>query len=127
VLVVDDEADARLLLCRLLEDVGAVVEAASTAAEALERVRAGRPDVMVSDIGMPGEDGYSLIRRVRALRAEEGGNTPAVALTAYARPEDRARAVLAGFEHHVSKPVAPAELVSLIAGLAGVTGARVAQ
>jgi CheY-like chemotaxis protein len=78
------------------------------------------PDVLVSDIGMPGEDGYSLIRKVRALGAAEGGGTPAIALTAYARPEDRVKAVLAGFQHHVTKPVAPVELVALIASVAGV-------
>jgi hypothetical protein len=118
VLVVDDEPDARGLVKRLLEDCGAVVTTAGSAQEAFERVRAERPDVLVSDIGMPGEDGYALIRRVRALGAAQGGEVPAVALTAYARAEDRMKAVLAGFQHHVVKPVEPAELITMIAGLA---------
>ncbi|HYO07381.1 MAG TPA: PAS domain-containing protein [Tepidisphaeraceae bacterium] len=121
VLVVDDEPDARSLVKRLLEDCDAVVTTAGSAAEALERVQAERPDVLVSDIGMPGEDGYSLIRRVRALGAERGGTVPAVALTAYARSEDRMRTVLAGFQMHVSKPVEPAELITMVASLAGRT------
>jgi CheY-like chemotaxis protein len=78
--------------------------------------------VLVSDIGMPGEDGYSLIRRVRALGPERGGNVPAVALTAYARAEDRVRSILAGFQMHVAKPVEPAELITMVASLAGRTG-----
>ena len=73
--------------------------------------------MLVSDIGMPGEDGYSLIRRVRALGPEDGGDTPAVALTAYARAEDRVKAVMAGFQHHVAKPVEPAELITMVASL----------
>lgn len=81
-------------------------------------VQSERPDILVSDIGMPGEDGYSLIRRVRALDSNQGGNTPAVALTAYARAEDRMKAVVAGFQHHVVKPVEPAELITMVAALA---------
>jgi PAS domain S-box-containing protein len=119
VLVVDDEPDARTLVKRLLEECEAVVTTAASAAEALERVQAERPDVLVSDIGMPGEDGYSLMRRVRALPADRGGETPAVALTAYARPEDRIKAVLAGFQHHVTKPAEPVELITMVASLAG--------
>ena len=84
----------------------------------MERLIADRPDVLVSDIGMPEEDGSSLIRRVRASRQEQGGDTPAVALTAYARGEDRMNAVVAGFQHHVAKPVEPAELITMIASLA---------
>jgi CheY-like chemotaxis protein len=76
-----------------------------------------RPDLLVSDIGMPGEDGYSLIKRLRAMGSEEGGAIPAVALTAYARSEDRARALLSGFQFHVTKPVEPAELLGVIAGV----------
>ncbi len=76
---------------------------------------------MISDIGMPGQDGYSLIRRVRALPPDQGGATPAVALTAYARAEDRVRAVLAGFHHHVVKPVEPSELIAVVASLTGRT------
>jgi hypothetical protein len=122
VLVVDDEPDARWLVQRLLEDCRAVVTTAASAAEALERLRAERPDVLVSDIGMPGEDGYSLIRKVRGLGAAGGGDVPAIALTAYARAEDRMKAMLAGFEQHVVKPVEPVELITLIAILAGRAG-----
>ncbi|QOV90669.1 PAS domain S-box protein [Humisphaera borealis] len=118
VLVVDDESDARALVRRLLEDCDAVVSTAASAQEAWERLQIDRPDVLVSDIGMPGEDGYSLIRRVRDLPAERGGRTPAVALTAYARAEDRMKAVVAGFEMHVVKPVEPAELITMVATLA---------
>ena len=107
---------------RVLEDRGAVVRAAGTVEEVLRLISEEKPDVLVSDIGMPGEDGYSLIRRVRAMRTESGGNVPAVALTAYARAEDRMKAILAGFQMHVSKPVEPAELLTMVASLAGRTG-----
>ncbi len=117
VVVVDDEADARALMKRLLEENGAAVMVAGSAAEALEVLKRERPDVLVSDIGMPGEDGYSLIRRVRGLRGEEGGATPAVALTAYARAEDRMKAVGAGFQHHVAKPVEPGALIAVVGSL----------
>ena len=122
VLVLDDEADARALVKRLLEDRGALVRVAGTVEEALRLLGEEKPDVLVSDIGMPGEDGYSLIRRVRALGAARGGDVPAVALTAYARAEDRMKAILAGFQMHVSKPVEPAELLTMVASLAGRTG-----
>jgi PAS domain S-box-containing protein len=125
VLVVDDEPDARSLLQRLLEDCHAIVMLAESAGAALEKLVADRPDVLVSDIGMPGEDGYSLIRRVRALHPDKGGNVPALALTAYARSEDRTRSVLAGFQMHMSKPVEPAELIAMVASLAGRTGRAV--
>ena len=118
-LVVDDEPDARSLVQRLLEDCDADVRTAGSAAEALEMVKAQPPEVLVSDIGMPGEDGYSLIRQVRALGPERGGDVPAVALTAYARSEDRMKALKAGFQMHVAKPVEPAELVTVVAVLAG--------
>jgi PAS domain S-box-containing protein len=121
VLVVDDEADARGLVRRLLEDCDAVVETVGSAAEAYDRLRGGRFDVLVSDIGMPGEDGYSLLRRVRALPAEQGGRVPAIALTAYARAEDRMKAVLAGFQLHLAKPVEPAELITMVASVSGRT------
>ena len=97
VLVVDDEEDARLLVKRLLEDRQARVRTAGSATEAMELFRAEKPDVLVSDIGMPQEDGYSLIRRVRALGPEHGGNVPALALTAYARSEDRLKSNHGGF------------------------------
>ena len=117
VLVVDDEPDARALLRRLFEERGAVVSTASSAAEGLSVVQGELPDVLISDIGMPGEDGYALIRRVRALSPENGGRTPAIALTAYARAEDRVRAVVAGFQHHLSKPIEPVELIVMVASL----------
>ena len=119
VLVVDDEADARALVQRLLEDRGAVVQTAGRAADAVELIRSQRPDVLVSDIGMPEEDGYALIRQVRALPVEQGGTTPAIALTAYARSEDRLKVILAGFQMHMAKPVEAAELLALVASLAG--------
>jgi CheY-like chemotaxis protein/two-component sensor histidine kinase len=117
ILVVDDEADARALMRRLFEDSRATVFEASSAAEALSLLRSVRPAVLVSDVGMPGESGYGLIRQIRALPAEAGGATPAVALTAYARTEDRMQAILAGFQHHVAKPVEPAELIAMVASL----------
>jgi CheY-like chemotaxis protein len=116
--LVDDEPDARALMKRLLEDCKAVVIVAASAAEAHERLLADPPNVLVSDIGMPDEDGYALIKRVRALGPEHGGNVPAVALTAYARAEDRMNAVVAGLQMHVAKPVEPAELITVIAALA---------
>jgi signal transduction histidine kinase/ActR/RegA family two-component response regulator len=119
VLVVDDEPDARGMLRRALEDCNAVVVTASSAAEAFDRLKIDRPDVMVSDIGMPGEDGYALIHRVRDLPPDHGGTTPAIALTAYARADDRTRAIQAGYQKHLSKPVEPPELVAIIASLAG--------
>ncbi len=118
ILVVDDEADSRVLIKRLLEDCRAVVLTAASAAQAIEVLRAARPQVLISDIGMPGEDGYSLIRRVREMPADCGGLTKAIALTAYARPEDRLNAVSAGFHHHLAKPIEPAELLSVVAGMA---------
>ena len=118
VLVVDDEPDALGLVRRLLEDCGAVVAAAASAEEALQIVRRQRPDVLVSDVGMPDGDGYELIRRVRQLSPAEGGDTPAAALTAYAHPEDVRRALAAGFQSHVPKPVEAAALVAAVARLA---------
>jgi signal transduction histidine kinase/ActR/RegA family two-component response regulator len=117
VLAVDDEADARHLLAAVLERCGAEVRACGSAAEALAALEEYEPDILVSDIGMPGEDGYSLITRLRALEAERGGRIPAVALTAYARVEDRLRALSAGYNMHVPKPVEPAELAVVIASL----------
>jgi len=118
ILVVDDEADARDLLAEILGHAGATVAVVTSADEALETLSRWRPDVLVSDIGMPGDDGYVLIRKVRALSAEEGGLVRALALTAYARSEDRALALEAGFHTHIAKPVDPLELTALIAGLA---------
>ncbi len=119
VLVVDDEADARDLLQLLFEHRDAAVTSAASVAEALELVPRVRPDVIVSDIGMPGEDGYSFIRKLRKFSREDGGRTPAVALTAYARSEDRTAALKAGFQSHASKPVDAQELLLVIANLVG--------
>jgi CheY-like chemotaxis protein len=119
VLIVDDEPDAREMVKRLLEDYGAVVSASSCAREAFERMAIDKPAVVVSDIGMPEEDGYALMRRIRALSPEQGGETPAVALTAYARLEDRDRCILAGFQAHLAKPVEPADLIALVSAVAG--------
>ena len=118
VLVVDDDDDARDMVRRLLEDRRSVVSTAATAAEALKMLGEKRFDVLVSDIGMPGEDGHTFMRRVRALAPGAGGDIPAVAVTAYARPEDRAKALSAGFQLHVSKPVDPRELFALVARVA---------
>jgi signal transduction histidine kinase/CheY-like chemotaxis protein len=126
VLVVDDEADARDVLRLGLEQRGASVTAAASASEALAGLRdAGAAfHVLLSDIGMPDEDGYSLIRRVRQLGASRGGGVPAIALTAYARAEDRARALEAGFDEHVSKPVEPVVLAATVADLLDKTTRR---
>ncbi|WP_414589011.1 PAS domain S-box protein [Scytonema sp. PCC 10023] len=120
VLVVDDEPDARQLLSTVLLQHKAQVIAVSSAREALVTLQKFQPDVLVSDIGMPQEDGYSLIRKIRALPGESG-RTPAVALTAYARAEDRTQALNAGFQLHVAKPVNPTELATVVANLAGRT------
>lgn len=121
VLVVDDETDARELLATLLQQSGAQVMAAASAREALAIIRQcsteQRPDVLVSDIGMPEEDGYMLIQQIRALAPEQGGRIPAIALTAYARTEDRIRALASGFQSHVPKPVEPAEFITVVANL----------
>ena len=118
-LAVDDEPDARELVRRLLEDCGATVVTAASAEEALAVLDGGtRVDLLLSDIGMPETDGFGLIEQVRRRPPERGGDLPAVALTAYARSEDRTRAMVAGFTGHVAKPVEPAELVATIAALA---------
>ena len=119
VLVVDDEIDARELVKRLLEMAGATVSMAGSASEAMERILAGRPDVLVCDIGMPGEDGYSLIRRLRGLEEKQESALPAVAVTAYARSEDRTKAFRSGFQNYLAKPVEPAELLAVVSSLAG--------
>lgn len=95
-----------------------MVESASSAAEALEALQKSKPDVLITDIGMPDEDGYSLIRQVRKLTAETAGEIPAIALTAFARSEDRRRAMLSGFQMHLAKPVEPSELIAMVANLA---------
>jgi signal transduction histidine kinase len=118
VLVVDDEADSRELLRAVLEECGSEVVTAGSTAETMQILGDQRFDVLISDIGMPDEDGYTLIGKVRLLPAEKGGRIPAVALTAYARVEDRIRALTAGFQVHVPKPVEPVELVAVVASLA---------
>jgi PAS domain S-box-containing protein len=115
VLVVEDDADARDLIQRLLEAYGAQVFTASSGPEALTLLPSVRPDLLVSDIGLPDMDGYELIERIRALSPEDGGTMPAVAVTAFARPDDRRRALRAGYQAHVAKPVQPAELVATVA------------
>ncbi len=119
VLVVDDDVDALELATAVLVNGGAVVRTCGSATEALQLVQAWRPDVLVSDIEMPGEDGYTLIGKVRALDGERGGRTPAVALTAYGRPQDRVQSLAAGYDMHVPKPIDPGELTTIIAGVAG--------
>jgi PAS domain S-box-containing protein len=118
VLLVDDEEDTREMLRTLLDGCLAKVRLAASAAEGLRLFQADPPDILLSDVGMPDEDGYSFIAKVRALPLESGGEVPAVALTAYARTEDRTRALLAGFSSHVPKPVEPLELVAVITSLA---------
>ena len=118
VLVVDDEPDARDALVSLLERYGANVRPAASVAEAMAALEADLPDVLVSDLGMPGEDGYELIRRVRLLPAEAGGRLPSLAVSAYATEEHRKRVMRTGFQKHLEKPVIPAELVTEVARLA---------
>jgi PAS domain S-box-containing protein len=122
VLLVEDEPDARDLLGLILTSHGAEVRACASAAEALRSLDEWSPDVLVSDIGMPGEDGYGLMRKVRARGPERGGFIPAIALTAYARAEDARRALEAGYQTHVPKPIEPGELAAVVAGLAGPGG-----
>ena len=118
VLVVDDQADGRALTSLVLTEAGASVTAVASAREALDHVLDERkPDVLVSDIGLPGEDGYALVRQIRDREAEHGGFLPAIALTGFARAEDRSRILAAGFQAHVAKPLDPAELTGVIAGL----------
>ncbi|MCU0681797.1 MAG: response regulator [Polyangiaceae bacterium] len=124
VLVVDDEPDARDLMQSILEHCKMIVETASGADEAFDRFAASRPDMLISDVAMPGGDGYGLVRRLRALPPEQGGRTPAVAVTAYARSEDRTRALLAGYNYHLPKPIDPSELVAVVVSVADSIGRR---
>jgi PAS domain S-box-containing protein len=123
VLIVDDELETRELLETIVRGAGAETMTAPSVAGALAILERRRPDLILCDIGMPREDGYSLIRRVRSRSAAEGGRIPAVALTAYARAEDRRRSLLAGFQSHMAKPAEPAALLALIGSLVGRTGA----
>jgi PAS domain S-box-containing protein len=119
ILVVDDEADTRELIREVLKECGSEVITSESAAEALEALEQHKPDILISDLGMPDEDGYSLISKIRALPDERGGQIPAAALTAYARAEDRMRVLRSGFQFHLPKPVDSAELVTVVASLAG--------
>jgi PAS domain S-box-containing protein len=119
VLVVDDQADARELVAQLLVECGAAVRQAASAAEAMREFVAQPPDVLLSDIGMPERDGYELIREIRRLPPDEGAQVPALALTAFARPEDRTLALQAGYQAHLAKPIQPHELAAAVARLAG--------
>ncbi|MBK1990663.1 PAS domain S-box protein [Sphaerospermopsis aphanizomenoides BCCUSP55] len=121
VLIVDDEADARHLLTTILGQYGAQAMAVASVPAAMTAISQFHPDILISDIGMPQEDGYTLIRKVRSLPSHQGGKIPAVAVTAYARAEDRTQALLAGFQLHIPKPVNPAELAAVVANLAGRT------
>ena len=122
-LVVEDERDTLEFLTRLLEGQGAIVLPASTAREGLSMVRAESPDVVISDIGLPEMDGYDFIQHVR--RGDTASHSiPAIALTAYARTEDRMRALRAGFQAHMAKPVEPAELIATVASFVELTGAE---
>jgi CheY-like chemotaxis protein len=118
VMVVDDDKDALELVKRVMENCSARVTVCESGVECLKGIAVSHPGVLISDIGMPGMDGYALIRAVRALPADGGGNTPAVALTAHARSEDRRRAMLSGFDVHVARPVEPSELEAVVARLA---------
>ena len=119
VLVVDDDHDGLALAGAILGSAGAETRTCLSAAEGLQVLQDWRPHVLVSDIEMPDEDGYAFLRRVRTLEVARGGRTPALALTAYGRVEDRLRALVAGFNMHVPKPVEPAELATVVASLAG--------
>ena len=118
IIVIDDDLDGSILLATILERAGALVEVGHSAAEGFKLFSMAPPDVLISDIEMPGENGYSLISRIRALEPAKGGRVPAIAVTAYGRREDRLRAIAAGFSMHVPKPVDPGELLTLVASLA---------
>jgi CheY-like chemotaxis protein len=119
VLLVDDEPEAREIISTVIGRTGAEVKACISASEALAKVTEWRPDVILSDIAMPEEDGYSFIGKVRSLPREKGGETPAAALSAYAREEDRKRALAAGYQMHIAKPIGASQLVTMVAKLAG--------
>jgi CheY-like chemotaxis protein len=118
ILVVEDNADVRELMATILEDVGAHVMTSGSVTEALNTLETRPPDVLISDIGLPDEDGFALIREVRHRESEHGGFLPALALTGFTRAEDRVRALAAGFQGFLAKPVEPAELTAAIAALA---------
>jgi CheY-like chemotaxis protein len=120
-MIVDDEPDVRELLLTVIEESGAKAIAAASVSEALKILDKFQPDVLVSDIGMPLEDGYTLIRQVRELEVKRDRLLPAIALTAYVKEEDSENAIASGFQMHLSKPVDTTELVKVVASLAGRT------
>ncbi|MHC5777255.1 hybrid sensor histidine kinase/response regulator [Nostoc sp.] len=117
VLVVDDEADTRNFLSFMFEEYGAIAIAVASVEEALAIVEQAKPDILISDIGMSEQDGYTLIRKLRSLEPEKGGRIPAIALTAYTREEDRLEALSAGFQQHLSKPIDPTKLIAMVANV----------
>src|SRR5262249_52973976 len=119
VLLVEDDPDTLDILKFIFDECGAEVITATSASEGLEALERWQPDTLISDIAMPNEDGYELIRQVRSREPERGGKIPAVAVTAYAAAEDRVRALNAGFHMHVAKPIDPDELIALVASLTG--------
>ena len=118
ILVVEDDPDARELMQAVLEQRGATVVSAESVARAFEQLETARPDVIISDIAMPEEDGYVLIKKIRARGARKSGDIPAAALTAYAKIEDRVSILAAGFQMYLSKPADPSELIAVVASLA---------
>jgi len=119
VLLVDDEAEAREIISTVIGRTGAEVRTCISASDALIKLAEWRPDVILSDIAMPEEDGYSFIGKVRSLPRDKGGETPAAALTAYARDEDRLQALAAGYQMHIAKPISASQLVNMVAKLVG--------
>jgi CheY-like chemotaxis protein len=119
VLLVDDEPDARDVIAEILSRCSAEVVSVASTKEALDAFRAQPPDVVISDISMPHEDGYALIKALRKLKPDKGGQVPAIALTAFASQVDRSRLLAAGFQMHLPKPIDPTQLPSLLAGLCG--------
>ncbi|HKN46493.1 MAG TPA: response regulator [Candidatus Polarisedimenticolia bacterium] len=117
ILVVDDDVDTRELIEWVLKRVGAEVTSVGSAREALDVLEREKPHILVSDIAMPGEDGYALLKKIRALPPERGGRTPAIALTAHSLVQDRLQSLRAGFQSHVPKPVVPEELVEVLASI----------
>ncbi len=117
ILVVDDDVDTRELIEWVLKRVGAEVTSVGSAREALEALERDKPHLLVSDLAMPQEDGYALLRKIRALPPERGGRIPAIALTAHSLVQDRLHSLRAGFQSHVPKPVVPEELVEVVASV----------
>ena len=117
ILIVDDEEDAREVVSAIVGDAGAEVAAAASVQQALDLIDQWKPDVLISDIGMPGEGGYDLIRKVRALPPDQRGQIPAIALTAFARTQDRLKILSAGYQMHVGKPIEPLELITIVASV----------